>query len=156
MSSLVYTEDMNQASLSVAGAYGVSGVQKLTAAATGYCGRSTGENAKTTSVVLEVLIRAGFETVLLNNMSPPELLEALALGPRHSAKKALDASDALMTKLRATKTGLLETLSKPEARNGKTISKLYGEWLQAADQFRANYGEGMIVGIVWGASAGPN
>jgi hypothetical protein len=46
---------------------------------------------------------------------------------------------------------LIAAVSDPEASDiHKGIKAAYDEWARAAQDFRANYGEGMVVGVLWG------
>lgn len=147
-SDLVYTTQMNQASLSLAGAYGVSGVEKVTASVSAYWGNSSGENSKSTSIVLEALIRAGFETISFDDLTPASLMSAMRLGPKQSATRALELYNALEQELNQAK--LVDVLSQTPNSGNQAVRDAYASWASETEKFRANYGEGVVVGIVWG------
>jgi len=148
-SDLAYTTSMNQASASMSGSYGVSGVEKMTAAVSAYWGRSSGQSGKSASVVFEIMMRAGFETVSFDALTPALLMGAMQAGPQQSAMQALQCYNLLMQALKGT--DLVKGLSSPhDDVASQAVRDAYANWADAAQQFRSNYGEGVVVGIVWG------
>jgi hypothetical protein len=98
-SDLVYTTDMNQASIGVAGSYGVQGVEKLTSAVTAYFGYSSAELEKRLSVVYEIIQYGGYEYIDLNNLTPLGVLGSLTAAPKNLAGQVLDHYNDYMKKL---------------------------------------------------------
>jgi hypothetical protein len=173
-SDLLYTTGMNQASIGVAGSYGVEGVQKVTAAVSAYFGYSSAELKKQTSVVYEIVQWGGYEYIKFDQLTPLEMLGSLAAAPQALAEQALDRYNEYMTKLD-------EILNHPyveiiewsipevfdffrdqftiQAKHKKLNSlaslvadsrKFHKQWMEKASEFRENYGEGMVVGVLWG------
>jgi hypothetical protein len=147
-SDLVYTTTMNQGSASMSGSYGVSGVEKMTAAVSAYWGSSSGQSGKSTSVVFEIMMRAGFETMSFDALSPALLMGAMQAGPQQSAMQALQCYNVLVKALNGT--GLVKALSNPQDPAQQSVREAYANWAKAAQEFRANYGESAVVGILWG------
>src|SRR5262245_39237657 len=150
-SDLVYTRQMNQASVSLTGAYGVSGAEKVTAAVSGYWGSSSSASGKTTTIVFEIVMRAGFETVSFDALTPALLMGAMNAGPQQRAMKALQRYNELMQAVKGS--DLVAAMSDPKDPRYQAVRDAYAKWDAAAQEFRANYGEGMVVGIVWGGIA---
>ena len=147
-SDLLYTTGMNQASASMSGSYGLSGLAKLTGSVSAYWGTSSAQRSQTTSIVLEVLIRAGFETISFDELSPAMLMAAMRTGPRQSATKVLNHYSELVQQLKGA--CLSDTLSQSGNDAHKAVRDAYAKWAASAEDFRKNYGEGMVVGVVWG------
>jgi hypothetical protein len=173
-SDLLYTTGMNQASIGVAGSYGVEGVQKVTAAVSAYFGYSSAELKKQTSVVYEIVQWGGYEYIKFDQLTPLEMLGSLSPAPQALAGQALDRYNQYMTKLdEILNHPYVEIIgwSIPEVfdffRDQFTIqakhkklnllaslvadSRLFHkQWMEKASEFRKNYGEGMVVGVLWG------
>ena len=69
-SDLVRTTAMNQASIGVAGSYGVEGVQKATSAVSAYFGYSAAELRKQVNVVYEIVQWGGWEYINFDGLNP--------------------------------------------------------------------------------------
>jgi hypothetical protein len=173
-SDLLYTTGMNQASIGVAGSYGVGGVQKVTAAVSAYFGYSSAELKKQTSVVYEIVQWGGYEYINFDRLTSLEMLGSLAKVPQALAGQALDQYNKYMTKLdEILNHPYVEIIgwSIPEVfdffRDQLTIQAkhkkldllaslvkdsriFHKQWMEKASEFRKNYGEGMVVGVLWG------
>jgi hypothetical protein len=173
-SDLLYTTGMNQASIGVAGSYGVEGVQKVTAAVSAYFGYSSAELRKQTSVVYEIVQWGGYEYINFDQLTPLELLGSLAKAPQALAGQALDRYNKYMTKLDEILNHPYVVIAgwsvpevfdlfrdqfsiQPKHKNLKLLASLvedsrtfHREWMEKASEFRKNYGEGMVVGVLWG------
>jgi hypothetical protein len=173
-SDLLYTTGMNQASIGVAGSYGVEGVQNITAAVSTYFGYSSAELKKQTSVVYEIVQWGGYEYINFDRLTPLEMLASLLPAPQALAGQALDQYNKYMTKLD-------EILNHPyveiigwsipqvfdffrdpftiqaKHKKLKLLASLvkdsrifHKDWMDKASEFRKNYGEGMVVGVLLG------
>src|SRR5271169_1595669 len=173
-SDLLYTTGMNQASIGVAGSYGVEGVQKVTAAVSAYFGYSSAELKKQTSVVYEIVQWGGYEYINFDQLTPLELLGSLLPAPQALAGQALDRYNKYMTKLdEILNHPYVEIIGwsipevfdffrdqftiQPKHEKLKMLASLvrdsqtfHKEWMDNASLFRKNYGEGMVVGVLWG------
>jgi hypothetical protein len=173
-SDLLYTTGMNQASIGVAGSYSVGGVQKVTAAVSAYFGYSSAELKKQTSVVYEIVQWGGYEYINFDRLTSLEMLGSLAKVPQALAGQALDQYNKYMTKLdEILNHPYVEIIgwSIPEVfdffRDQLTIQAkhkkldllaslvkdsriFHKQWMEKASEFRKNYGEGMVVGVLWG------
>ncbi|ACL58423.1 hypothetical protein [Methylobacterium nodulans] len=175
-SDLVYTTDMHQASIGMAGSYGVEGVEKLTSAVTAYFGYSSAGIKKQLGVVYEIIHYGGYEFINFNELTPLEMLGSLSAAPKNLAGQVLDRYNDYMGKLdkilehpyvEATEWSIPQVFDlfrdknypptapkhvklKSLARLVADAQKLHREWADAASDFRKNFGEGMVVGVLWG------
>jgi hypothetical protein len=150
-STSLYTAQMNQGSVSMSGSYGITGVEKMTAAASAYWGDSSASNTKNTTIVCEVLMIGGVEAISLDQIKPSLLLAALTPGAQQDATDALQKYNA-MTAAAGT-AGLVSVLSDSTNPNYAATQAAYVNWAAAADAFRQNYDDGMVIGVVWGGVA---
>jgi hypothetical protein len=173
-SDLVYTTDMNQASIGVAGSYGVQGVEQLTSAVTAYFGYSSAKLDKRLSVVYEIVRYGGFEYIDFNKITPLDMLESLTDAPKNLATQVFDQFNNYMRKLdailehpyvKAIEWSLPQVLDlfrdkfpiDEKHQKLKSLAQLVADarglqkqWVDKAAAFRRNYGEGMVVGVLWG------
>ncbi|RZK25306.1 MAG: hypothetical protein EOO63_16225, partial [Hymenobacter sp.] len=68
-SSYVYTDKMNQGSIGVSGAYGVSGISKFNSAVSAYLGNSSAGSSKTVNVDYNVKMVSGIEYIDFDSLS---------------------------------------------------------------------------------------
>jgi hypothetical protein len=181
-SDLVHTTAMNQGSISVAGSYGVEGVQKVTSAVSAYFGYSSAELRKQLNLVYEVVQYAGYEYIEFDELSPFEMLSALNKSPKDHAEEVFDLYNGFMTKLdqimqhpyvKALEWSIPQIFDafpnpaidpkldpkKIEAKHQRlkllaeavdAARDLRKQWGERASKFRENFGEGMVVGVLWG------
>jgi len=147
-SDLIYTTQMNQASIDMAGSYGVEGVEKVTAAVSAYAGFSSADQSKTLSIIYEILYCGGFENISFNDLTPNTMMSALSAAPQAAAAKAFGCYNDLVKKLGTN--SLTKILTDDKNPDAKEVRDLYNKWAIAAQTFRNDYGEGMVVGVAWG------
>src|SRR5271163_1235733 len=94
-SSYVNSSKMNQASFSLSGSYGVSGLSKVDAAVSGYVGNSSAQSTNDVSVNYQVMVVGGLEYIYFDNLKPSQLMAALAGAVQDDLKDALDAYNAM-------------------------------------------------------------
>jgi hypothetical protein len=179
-SDLVYTTDMKQGSIGVAGSYGVEGVQNVTAAVSAYFGYSSAELKKQLNVVYEIIQWGGYEYIDFDELTPLEMLGSLTAAPKELAGQVLDQYNNYMNKLDEIVAhpyvkaigwsipevfdlfrlhGLPNDPNDVEERHGKLKQlvslvadalRFHKQWADKASNFRKNYGEGIVVGVLWG------
>jgi hypothetical protein len=147
-SAVVYDKQMNQISVGFSGSYGFSGLAQCKAAVAAYGGLSTANASKTDNIEYHVLMTAGVETVMLDSLSSDMFVEALALGPKRRAKAALDAYCAMNVALAGDDLALVLA----DAKNAKygAVKTKFDAWTSEVEVFRKNYGDGIVIGLVWG------
>jgi hypothetical protein len=101
-SDLIYTTEMNQGSVSMAGAYGPSGLARVTAAVSAYAGSSSADHTKSVNITYEVLISAGVETIRFDDLNPVDLMMAFKGAPRESIANVLNGYGSWWTNCRTT------------------------------------------------------
>jgi hypothetical protein len=150
-STSVYTTHMNQGSVSMSGSYGITGIEKVTAAASAYWGASSATNSMNTTIVCEVLEVGSVETLSLDQIKPSLLLAALTPGAHDDAKTALQKFIAMTNA--AGPAGLVRVLSHPANPKYAATQSAYLSWAAAVEAFRGAYKDGMVIRVVWGGVA---
>ena len=150
-SDYVYTKQMNQGSTSIAGSYG-TGLAKLTTAVSGYVGNSSAQSGKSVKVNYQILVRGGLEYVNFEDLTPALLIEGLSGAAKSATKNALNAYLALNKALQAIKEikepKLFAVIRDPTRY--KDANALLVKWLEAVNDFKNSYGDGMVVQVAWG------
>jgi hypothetical protein len=154
-SGYVYTKQMNQGSTGMSGSYGLSGAAKVSAAASAYFGSSSAQSNKSMKVSYQIVVRGGVENLSFDDLTPAGLMTSMAPGPRDLLSAALDAYinlNELLEKLPSDPTQQQPSLFKVLEHPGEYKSEysLYEQWMAAVDDFRKNYGEGMVIKVAWG------
>jgi hypothetical protein len=93
---------------------------------------------------------AGAETILFEELSPSRMMSALMGAPHDSLKDVLTRYTALMEQVKGS--SLIGILTDPDKNKQEyeNVKEAYESWADAAKDFRDTYGEGMVVGVVWG------
>jgi len=149
-SSYVYQKRMNQGSIGISGSYGVSGVSKLNGSLSAYVGYARADSEKSTTINYEVLVCGGVEHINFDDLTPSELLAALANRPKELIGEALDAYKKLNDSLSRNNRELFDIVSEPSTY--KDEYALFESWLKAADRLKKDYGDGMVVAVAWGGA----
>jgi hypothetical protein len=150
-SDYVYNKQMNQGSSGIAGSYGVSGVAKASAAVSAYFGNSSAQSGKTMKVNYQIIVRGGVESVNFEDLTPADLIAALSDASQLTIRKALDAYIRLneaLEKSSLEEPKLFSVLRQPEQH--KNEHGLYLQWLKEVQNFKDNYGDGVVVKVAWG------
>jgi hypothetical protein len=151
-SDYAYTKQMNQGSVGIAGSYGVSGISKLTGSLSAYFGNSSAESSKSMKVNYQILVRGGVEYVSFEDLNPALLIAALSPAAESEITRVLDAYHALNARLAAKKNikePKLSTVVHEPEQYPKEYA-LFSQWLKTVDDFKRNYGDGMVVQVAWG------
>jgi len=143
-SAYVYADQLNQASLSVSGSYGVSGISQVSASVSAYTGHASASSSLTTKITGNVQLIYGTEYINFNNLTPADLLSSLDQAPHDAAVDALDKFNAL--------TQLLERRNLLDVYNNADIQTAVKSWYNAVESFLGGYGfgDGVVVGVTWG------
>ncbi|ALU43571.1 hypothetical protein [Pseudoalteromonas rubra] len=147
-SSYVYTDSMNQGSLGVSGSYGVSGISKVSASVTGYVGNSKASSDKTISVDYNIKATAGIEYIFFDNLSAEDLINALARGPKQDLIAAMELYTKLDQELKASNLTALNVLQ--DTTKYSELNTQLQNWITSTQRFFKNYGDGVVVGVLWG------
>ena len=144
-SDYVYTTEMNQGSAALSGGWGIGGLARLSSSVAGYGGKSSASMSKDIRVNFNVLMRCGQEFIRFNDLSPEDLLNSLSLSPRQGLIESLDAFTGLRD---LTSDQLLDAVRNPNAQ--PEIEALLQKWITSTSNFFKNFGEGLVVGVLWG------
>ena len=146
-SAYVYSDRMNQGSFAVSGSYGVSGVSKVDVAVSGYIGNSAATSSKAVAVGFNVKMIAGIEHIDFDNLTAEQLVSALSKGPQDSLLDALTHFNELKTKVSSAET-LYHALENPTRE--AELKALIDAWVGSVERFFQDYGDGLVVGVMWG------
>ena len=145
-SSYVYTDQLNQGSLGASGSYGVSGVSKLSSSLSGYVGKASASSTKSITVNYNVSMLSGIEYIDFDDLTAADIVNSLKNGPKELALDVLDKFNAVNQKMQGT-----DALSRYVAGelDGDT-KELLKQWVTALQEFVKVYGDGVVVGVIWG------
>jgi hypothetical protein len=146
LSSYVYTDKLNQGTLSVSGAYGVTGVSKMNAGLSAYVGNATAKLDKKITVNFNVQMLSGVEYINFDELQVDDLLNSLDGSTKEMALLALSAFNELTKKVGAA--NLLDLLRNPD--QNPEVVKLVDEWVTSVQDFFIAHGDGIVVAVVWG------
>jgi len=145
-SDYVYSDNMNQGSLSVVGSYGVSGISELSGALSVYFGKSTAKSTKTVDVTYNAIAWGGIECIDFNNLSVSEFIAGLKSNAQKSVLAVFEAYTALKKELG----GLTLTEAYKSPKKPPKLDGLLKDWTSLSERFISNNGDGIVVGILWG------
>tara|TARA_B100001057_G_scaffold444698_1_gene481862 strand:- start:565 stop:2811 length:2247 start_codon:yes stop_codon:yes gene_type:complete len=152
-SSYVYSDRMNQGSFGMSGSYGVSGLSKYEGSLSAYVGNAAANSSTSVEVTYSSISVCGIEYVDFENLNVPQFISSLKEGCRQSALEALDCYNAVNKECNDLGVSLPEALTS-DKNQYPTIHDLLQQWVEASDEFCRNYGDGLVVGIAWGAMGG--
>jgi len=141
-SQYIYTDQMNQGSLTAAGSYGVSGLAKISGAVAGYIGNTTAKSGNSLSINMNLIKWAGVEHIKFNEITPGELLAGLQNNAQAAARRALEAFVKLQKADKHSK--------DKHSKDKDSKEKLQAEWISASKAFYESFGAGLVVGVLWG------
>lgn len=154
-SSYVYSDEMNQGSFGMSGAYGVTGVSKVKSSFSAYVGQSSAASSKSVSVNYNAVSIGGVEYIKFDKLDASQFLSSLTEGCKQSAVEVLDLYNQIMAETAALGATLTIALTSDDPKyDGVKI--LVSEWVTKSEKFTKNHGDGLVVGITWGAYGGVN
>ncbi|MBJ7221257.1 MULTISPECIES: hypothetical protein [unclassified Brenneria] len=145
-SQYVYTDQLNQGAAGVSGSYGVSGISKLTSSLSTYVGNSTASSSKSIDVNYNVTMLSGMEYIDFDDLKAEDVLNSLKLGPKSLALDVLNKFTAVRNKLGGAKS-LRDYL---QGDLPDETDELLQQWVTALQEFVKQYGDGVVVGVIWG------
>lgn len=133
-SQYVYTDSLNQGTVGISGSHGVSGVSKFTTALSVYVSNANATESKSVSVDYNISMLSGVEYIDFDNLTVEEIINSLSKGPK---KLALD---------------VLNKFSDARDFTGSSsqMNEKMKVWLKSLQDFIAAYGDGIVVGVIWG------
>lgn len=145
-SSYLYTDKLNQGSMGVSGSYGISGVGKISSAVSAYAGNSSANSDSSIKLNYNVQLLAGVEHINFDNLNAEALLTSLKTGPKQLALEALTKFNKVNAILNG---GDLLAILRDEAKKN-IVNTALQEWYEAVQDFFREYGDGVVVGVMWG------
>jgi len=152
-SSYVFSEKMNQGSFGLSGAYGVSGVSLLKSSLSAYVGKSSAVSSKSVSVNYNAISVGGIEYINFEQLTASEFMESLNAACKQSITSVLEAYNAVMAAASKSGLDLLNVFHNDDVQS-KSLKALVSEWIKASEQFTHDFGDGLVVGVTWGAFGG--
>jgi len=147
-SSYVYTAEMNQGTLGISGSYGVSGLSKFSAGVSAYLGKATAQDSKTLSITWNHLKWAGIEYINFNDLTTASLIEGLYEGPKQLLTQSLEFYEKMKKQAgKLTEEQIIKALGE-DAQNA--LKTAFTNWRMSVDRFHREFGDGLVVGVVWG------
>ena len=134
-SSSIYSNMMNRGSLGISGSYGVSAISQISGSVSGYVGQSNAGDGRTTKVDYSVILQAGVEYINFNDLNAAMLISSLDGRTQELITEALDAYKALL---------------QPNLKESEKLVALQN-WTRAREKFFEAAGNGVVVGVAWGA-----
>lgn len=152
-SSYVFSEKMNQGSFGMSGAYGVSGVSLLKSSLSAYVGKSSAASSKSVSVNYNAISVGGIEYINFEQLTASDFIASLNKACRQSIVSVLKAYNAVMAEVSKSGLDLLSVFRNNDDQSN-SLKKLVSVWINASEQFTHDFGNGLVVGVAWGAFGG--
>lgn len=152
-SSYVFSEKMNQGSFGLSGAYGVSGVSLLKSSLSAYVGKSSAASSKSVAVNYNAISVGGIEYINFEELTASQFMKSLNEACKQSIESVLDAYNAVMAEVSKSGLDLLSVFYNEDVQS-KPLKKLVSDWINASEQFTHDFGDGLVVGVTWGAFGG--
>ncbi|EJY9568803.1 hypothetical protein OHS39_004870 [Klebsiella aerogenes] len=151
-SNYVYSDKLNEASLGVSGAYGVSGISKLTSSVSAHAGNATASAEKSIKLSYNISMISGIEYIDFDSLTAEDILNSLKLGPRDLIVDVLDKFNTLREYQQENNLMLFDQNMSliQDARQYELVQ----DWLKALNYFYQTYADGMVVGVIWGGFGG--
>lgn len=148
-SRYVHNEKMNKGSFSLQGAYGVSGVSRVSAAVSGHIGNAAAESGKTLDLKYNVYTSAGIEYLKIERLSVKDFIMALERNPRNRLISALEKYNHLSVLMQQEGAGSKQLLNGSEEND--ELVRAFKDWSSEVQHFLEFYGEGFVAAVHWGA-----
>ncbi|WP_105172439.1 hypothetical protein [Pseudoalteromonas sp. T1lg24] len=151
-SSYVYSDKMNQGSFGLCGAYGISGVSQVKSSLSAYVGNSSATATKSITVSYNAQSVAGVEYIDFQSLTASDFLASLDDATRQNALGVLDAFNDVVKE-----TAKLDLdLNKLDENDGRffELKPYLQKWIDLSQRFCTNFGDGIVVGVTWGAMGG--
>ena len=149
-SSYVYSDEMNQGSFGMSGAYGVSGVSLLKSSLSAYVGASSAESSKSVTVNYNAMAVGGVEYINFEELTASSFIAGLNEACRQSILAVLDAYNEVMKVASQSGQDPLSVFRNDNPPN-EALRKLVTDWITKSETFTREFGDGLVVGVTWGA-----
>lgn len=154
-SSYVYSDEMNQGSFGMSGSYGTTGISKIKSSLSAYVGKSSAVSSKSVSVNYNAISIGGIEYINFEALTASDFLASLNLRCMQSSTAVLDIYNEIMAKTTKFGVDLMYALSSTDSKFDE-VKKLVNKWITVSEKFTQEFGDGLVVGVTWGAYGGVN
>lgn len=149
-SSYVYSDKMNQGSFGMSGAYGVSGVSLLKSSLSAYVGASSAVSSKSVTVNYNAMAVGGVEYINFEALTASDFIAGLNLACQQGIVAVLAAYNEVTKAASQSGQDLLSVLRNDDPQN-KALKELVAQWIEKSEKFTREFGDGLVVGVTWGA-----
>lgn len=149
-SSYVYSDKMNQGSFGMSGAYGVSGVSLLKSSLSAYVGASSAVSSKSVTVNYNAMAVGGVEYINFEALTASDFIAGLNMACQQGIVAVLAAYNEVMKAVSQSGQDLLGVLRSDDPQN-KALKELVTQWIEKSEKFTREFGDGLVVGVTWGA-----
>lgn len=146
-SRYAYSENVNEGSFGISGSYGFSAVTKVTAGLSAYVGNSKATDTKNISLYYTTRVISGYEYIPFNDLTPPDLLNSLQLSAKKQLGDMLENLSFIMEKV--GNNDLVQMMAHGNVP-GELVERI-NRFVKSVDKFKADFGDGVVVAVVWGS-----
>jgi hypothetical protein len=150
-SDYVYSSTMNQASLSVSGGYGLSGLSKVSAALTAFGAHTATAARKHLLIHLNCIKSAGIEYIDFDSINLHDVINQLKPTVKDNLLQVLDAFNQLTAACNNDTARLHMVLDTPTDPLYQSVFTALDNWFHLSKNFQDRYGTGLVVGVLWGS-----
>ncbi|MPV49503.1 hypothetical protein GCG21_05695 [Pseudactinotalea sp. HY160] len=154
-SGYVYTDSMNQGSLSISGSYGIGGLSKVSGALSAYVGHTDINRSRSLSITLRCTKVAGVEYVNFDDLDVASFIGALKDSVKADIFDVLQKYNAVMSRDAEVDDGAKDCTGEVGVLGGDDTDReaKIATWAAASRAFLHAHGSGVIVGVLWGGLA---
>ncbi|WP_313154142.1 hypothetical protein [Sphingobacterium multivorum] len=152
-SSYLYSERMNQGTFGMSGAYGASGISLLKSSMSAYVGESKAVTDRSVVVNYSAIAIGGVEYVNFEDLTASDLIASLNGACQEGAQAVLTAYNNVIKYAADSKRDIRTALKETDAESLQ-LKELVNIWVEASEDFAHDFGDGLVVGVIWGGLGG--
>ncbi|WP_343566903.1 hypothetical protein [Sphingobacterium sp.] len=152
-SSYLYSERMNQGTFGMSGAYGASGMSLLKSSLSAYVGESKAATDRSVVVNYSAIAIGGIEYVNFEDLTASDLIASLNGACQEGAQAVLTAYNNVIKYAAESKRDIRTALKDTDAESLQ-LKELVNIWVEASEDFAHDFGDGLVVGVIWGGLGG--
>lgn len=152
-SSYLYSERMNQGAFGISGAYGASGMSLVRSSLSAYVGASAATTGRSVVVHYSAIAIGGIEYVNFEDLTASDLIASLNGACQEGARAVLTAYNNVVKYAAESKRDIRTALKETDAQSLQ-LKELVNIWVEASEDFAHDFGDGLVVGMIWGALGG--
>ncbi|WP_333863729.1 hypothetical protein [Sphingobacterium sp.] len=152
-SSYLYSERMNQGAFGISGAYGASGMSLLRSSLSAYVGESKATADRSVVVNYSAVAIGGIEYVNFEDLTASSFIASLNGACQDGAQAVLTAYNNVVKYAAQSKSDIQTALKQTDAESLQ-LKELINIWVEASEDFAHDFGDGVVVGVIWGGLGG--